>query len=257
VIRLSSVEIIQVDKITWTSGSPLHRPKVLKRAYRNRHVGHLDVDRPRAKIGVRQNSLQALDHVQVAELCSDQRSSAAPQQRRNGTLREAHEKLVKRGPAQRARRAASRNSNSLRVNKIVSSRFTTSARCPSARNRSRRTRSPSGSCECCSDCSGIDPTLPSRLIQNQTRGRPCSSNNGLPLGKTEREGFEPSNEVSPVTRFPVAPVQPLRHLSKGASSPAPSPATAPSRLRYQRPTRLVGFRAWSSPPAKPSSTPSV
>src|ERR1700733_13670441 len=26
---------------------------------------------------------------------------------------------------------------------------------------------------------------------------------------TEREGFEPSNEVSPVTRFPVAPVQPL------------------------------------------------
>jgi hypothetical protein len=31
--------------------------------------------------------------------------------------------------------------------------------------------------------------------------------------RTEREGFEPSNEVSPVTRFPVAPVQPLRHLS--------------------------------------------
>jgi site-specific DNA recombinase len=31
--------------------------------------------------------------------------------------------------------------------------------------------------------------------------------------ETEREGFEPSNEVSPVTRFPVAPVQPLRHLS--------------------------------------------
>src|ERR1017187_6139808 len=29
----------------------------------------------------------------------------------------------------------------------------------------------------------------------------------------EREGFEPSDEVSPVTRFPVAPVQPLRHLS--------------------------------------------
>ena len=30
----------------------------------------------------------------------------------------------------------------------------------------------------------------------------------------EREGFEPSDEVSPVTRFPVAPVQPLRHLSR-------------------------------------------
>src|SRR5436305_3654424 len=37
---------------------------------------------------------------------------------------------------------------------------------------------------------------------------------------TEREGFEPSNEVSPVTRFPVAPVQPLRHLSGCASSKA-------------------------------------
>ncbi len=34
-----------------------------------------------------------------------------------------------------------------------------------------------------------------------------------PDPETEREGFEPSNEVSPVTRFPVAPVQPLRHLS--------------------------------------------
>jgi hypothetical protein len=38
----------------------------------------------------------------------------------------------------------------------------------------------------------------------------------------EREGFEPSNEVSPVTRFPVAPVQPLRHLSRyHAASAAP------------------------------------
>ena len=86
VARLSSIEIIQVDKITWTSGSPLHRPKVLKCAYRNRHVRHLDVDRPRSKLGVRQNSLQALDHVQVTELCSDQRSFAATQQRCNGAL---------------------------------------------------------------------------------------------------------------------------------------------------------------------------
>ncbi|MDX6699549.1 MAG: hypothetical protein QOE65_2946 [Solirubrobacteraceae bacterium] len=29
----------------------------------------------------------------------------------------------------------------------------------------------------------------------------------------EREGFEPSSELTPATRFPVAPVQPLRHLS--------------------------------------------
>jgi hypothetical protein len=47
----------------------------------------------------------------------------------------------------------------------------------------------------------------------------------------EREGFEPSNEVSPVTRFPVAPVQPLRHLSSawpscpaGAATPFSDPA---------------------------------
>jgi site-specific DNA recombinase len=33
----------------------------------------------------------------------------------------------------------------------------------------------------------------------------------------ERGGFEPPNEVSPVTRFPVAPVQPLRHLSLDGS----------------------------------------
>jgi hypothetical protein len=108
---------------------------------------------------------------------------AADDHEANIRPQEAHEKLVKRGPAQRARRAASRNSNSLRVNKIVSSRFTKSGRCPSARSRSRRTRSPSRSCECCSDCSGIDPTLPSRLTQNQTRGAPCGSNNGLTSGE--------------------------------------------------------------------------
>ena len=39
-------------------------------------------------------------------------------------------------------------------------------------------------------------------------------------GGAEREGFEPSNEVTPVTRFPVAPVQPLRHLSRRMTPPA-------------------------------------
>jgi hypothetical protein len=54
----------------------------------------------------------------------------------------------------------------------------------------------------------------------------------------EREGFEPSNEVSPVTRFPVAPVQPLRHLSGCYVSPGPiGPAAAPTRLRHRRPFR--------------------
>jgi hypothetical protein len=44
---------------------------------------------------------------------------------------------------------------------------------------------------------------------------PLSLGRGSQLEQmAEREGFEPSNEVAPVTRFPVAPVQPLRHLSR-------------------------------------------
>ena len=54
--------------------------------------------------------------------------------------------------------------------------------------------------------------------------------------KTEREGFEPSNEVSPVTRFPVAPVQPLRHLSRCMYAELSS-AAVPPRLRHRRPFR--------------------
>src|SRR5450759_701274 len=49
----------------------------------------------------------------------------------------------------------------------------------------------------------------------------------------EREGFEPSNEVTPVTRFPVAPVQPLRHLSLARDACA-----APEG--YDTPTLAVG-----------------
>jgi hypothetical protein len=46
-------------------------------------------------------------------------------------------------------------------------------------------------------------------------GQPSNTLEGSSFNEeTEREGFEPSNEVSPVTRFPVAPVQPLRHLSR-------------------------------------------
>jgi HEPN domain-containing protein len=48
--------------------------------------------------------------------------------------------------AQRARRAASRSSNSLRVNEMVSRRFIASGRSPSARRRCLRTRSPCESC---------------------------------------------------------------------------------------------------------------
>jgi site-specific DNA recombinase len=52
----------------------------------------------------------------------------------------------------------------------------------------------------------------------------------------EREGFEPSNEVSPVTRFPVAPVQPLRHLSRCMFAELFSTAVH-RRLRHRRPVR--------------------
>jgi site-specific DNA recombinase len=43
--------------------------------------------------------------------------------------------------------------------------------------------------------------------------KPFAADRSYFVKLAEREGFEPSNEVTPVTRFPVAPVQPLRHLS--------------------------------------------
>jgi site-specific DNA recombinase len=52
------------------------------------------------------------------------------------------------------------------------------------------------------------PGGPETTTTTISRGRGSDA-----LAMAEREGFEPSNEVSPVTRFPVAPVQPLRHLS--------------------------------------------
>ena len=52
----------------------------------------------------------------------------------------------------------------------------------------------------------------------------------------EREGFEPSNEVSPITRFPVAPVQPLRHLSRCLLR-RPAVGGGPPRLRHSRLSR--------------------
>ena len=51
----------------------------------------------------------------------------------------------------------------------------------------------------------------------------------------ERGGFEPPNEVSPVTRFPVAPVQPLRHLSMGFVDE--HRRRLQRRLRHSRPSR--------------------
>jgi site-specific DNA recombinase len=74
----------------------------------------------------------------------------------------------------------------------------------------------------------------------------------------ERGGFEPPNEVSPVTRFPVAPVQPLRHLSGHCDALEPPMAFsrrvamgAPSgshRLRHRWVGALLGYRSCCLPP---------
>src|ERR1039458_1456125 len=61
----------------------------------------------------------------------------------------------------------------------------------------------------------------------------------------EREGFEPSDEVSPVTRFPVAPVQPLRHLSRHAGRSEVSSTS--DRWRWTR--------AYLEPSARPRRGP--
>jgi hypothetical protein len=60
---------------------------------------------------------------------------------------------------------------------------------------------------------------------------------------TEREGFEPSNEVTPVTRFPVAPVQPLRHLSRGRPEGYDTDASTVGRLPPVLPTVLALSKA--------------
>ncbi len=67
------------------------------------------------------------------------------------------------------------------------------------------------------------------------------------VNMAEREGFEPSNEVSPVTRFPVAPVQPLRHLSLRSSATA----SQGYDTRARRAARLPACCP-CSPPAQPS-----
>ena len=72
----------------------------------------------------------------------------------------------------------------------------------------------------------LDKRLPNKVLNEVELIRQASTTAGsgpnepLPdagcsifVKLAEREGFEPSDEVSPVTRFPVAPVQPLRHLS--------------------------------------------
>ncbi len=72
----------------------------------------------------------------------------------------------------------------------------------------------------------------------------------------EREGFEPSNEVAPVTRFPVAPVQPLRHLSGMHCSPICHRRRCTEG--YDTGARPVAtLPAWWLRPAKRSSRRSV
>jgi hypothetical protein len=67
----------------------------------------------------------------------------------------------------------------------------------------------------------LDPKLPTRLKAARSRnGRRVLSGSAVSLGRgsnndplAEREGFEPSRQLSPPTRFPVALLKPLGHLS--------------------------------------------
>ena len=258
--RLSRVEIVQIHKVTRAPGSPLHRPQVLKRTNRNRHARHLDIDRPRSKLRVRQDTLEPLNYIQISEPCSDQHSLAATQQHRDGTLRaeqrlpqldvttklsrhmgerveilrrwighdvavlrspndaprskrqatndnEPHisldqtpEQLVKQRCAHCARRAASRNSNSLRVSEIVSSRFTANGRRPSACSRSRRTRSPSGSSVRCFACSAIKRNSSEPITPKRGRRAVCRTPANCAPKRTGRPG-RPANPVHNLDRL--------------------------------------------------------
>ena len=105
-----------------------------------------------------------------------------------------------------------------------------------------------------------DMLAEAEAIKAQATARAPESQTGSPkllaagcsniVKMAEREGFEPSNEVSPVTRFPVAPVQPLRHLSMGLLSDLRSAAATQG---YDTGAHLVArLPAWSSQPAKHS-----
>jgi hypothetical protein len=165
----------------------------------------------------------------------------------------ADEQLVKRRCTQRARRAESRNSNSLRVNEIVSARFTTSGRCPSARRRSRRTCSPSWSRGCCVDCSAIDPNITEPIIGERAAGGRISAEPSVAILRKRRGGdSNPRTRSTPVTRFPVAPIQPLWHLSIACDARRPPKATTSRALAWPRHARTPLLRdAHSGPQPRP------
>ena len=71
-----------------------------------------------------------------------------------------------------------------------------------------------------SDSSGSDSLV--ELVERLAEPPPAARQSALLAlisslgdghGSAERGGFEPPSEVTPATRFPVVPVQPLRHLS--------------------------------------------
>ena len=72
----------------------------------------------------------------------------------------------------------------------------------------------------------------------------CSRLPSNPTGaskRTERVGFEPTNRLSAVTRFPIVAIQPLSHLSKVyAAKTRPKGAGQFSRLGRRRKARRGG-----------------
>ena len=57
----------------------------------------------------------------------------------------------------------------------------------------------------------------------------------------ERMGFEPTRELSPPTRFPVAPVRPLQHLS-GTRAPGFGPVVRAQIIALSGPKDKVSRR---------------
>jgi hypothetical protein len=148
-----------------------------------RRVGH-DVTVLRSPYNPPRSERQATDHDEA-----------------NIRPHEASEKLIKRRSAQRARRAASRNSNSLRVSEIVSLRFTPSGLCPSARSRSRRTRSPSTSGDRSLGCSTIELNTTEPVIPKPAktgivlRRQPASADRDGMVGKVLEISLAPDPEA--------------------------------------------------------------
>lgn len=85
-LRLSGVEIFEVNEVTRAPRRPLHHPEMLQRTDRDRHTGHLELDRLRLQLGIGQYAFQALNDIEIADVGGNEGSPTAVEQRRDGAL---------------------------------------------------------------------------------------------------------------------------------------------------------------------------